>query len=286
VNNRLNEDVSLEALASRSGWSKFHLHRAFCRLAGETPKQYVQRLRLTRAAATLATSNKTVLEIALAAGFAGHEVFTRAFCRQFGAAPARYRTAARMNLSPDDHARYRALTDAIAPCTGLYHLQLSDTFRRRPMPVISIARQERSPLPVLLIRRRTAREELQTTLGECFGKLYGHAHKAGLAVAGFPLARYVSTGPGLWTVEPAIPLATPAPGEGEMQAGVMPGGPTALGIHGGPYEQLADTHVAIDRWIEANGFRAGGPPWEWYVTDPAQHPDPSTWLTEVYWPLA
>ena len=154
------------------------------------------------------------------------------------------------------------------------------------MPVLSITREERPAQPILFMHRRIAGGELQRTLAECFGTLYGHAQKAGLPIAGFPLARYVSTGPGLWTIEPAIPLAAPAPGEGDMQSGVLPAGPVAVGIHGGPYDQLAETNAAIERWIEANGFRVSGPPWEWYVTDPGEHPDPADWRTEVYWPLA
>jgi AraC family transcriptional regulator len=154
------------------------------------------------------------------------------------------------------------------------------------MPTISITREERAAQPILFIRRRIARGELQSTLAACFGTLFGHAQKAGLALAGFPLARYVSTGPGLWTVEPAIPLAAPAPGEGEMQAGFLPAGPVAHGVHGGPYDELTETHAAIERWIEANGYRTNGAVWEWYVTDPGQHPDPADWRTDVYWPLA
>ena len=153
------------------------------------------------------------------------------------------------------------------------------------MPALSIARQERAAQPILFIRRRIARSELRATLAECFGKLYGHAHKAGLPIAGFPLARYISMGPGLLTIEPAVPLAAPAAGEEDMQSGTLPAGPVAMGIHAGPYEQLADTNAAIERWIEANGFRVAGAPWEWYVTDPGDYPDPADWRTEVYWPL-
>lgn len=78
---------------------------------------------------------------------------------------------------------------------------------------------------------------MQGLLAECFGKLFAHAHKAGLAVAG-ALAHYVSMGPGLWTLETAMPLAQPAAGEGEMEAAVSPGGPVAVGLHGGPCETL------------------------------------------------
>jgi effector-binding domain-containing protein len=37
--------------------------------------------------------------------------------------------------------------------------------------------------------------------------------------------------------------------------------------------------------METNGLRPGGPPWEWYLTAPAAHPDPADWRTEVYWPV-
>jgi AraC family transcriptional regulator len=283
---RLDDDVSLEALSKRAGWSRFHLHRAFRQLAGETPKQYTQRLRLTRAVTNLVTTDETVLEVAMAAGFSSHAVFTRAFRRQFDCTPTHYRATALAGASPSDRARHLALTAAITPCIRLFHVPVFDSPRRRPMPVISITRAERAAQPVLFIRRRIARAELQSTLAECFGGLYGHAQKAGLAVAGFPLARYVSTGPGLWTVEPAIPLVTPAPSEGEMQAGFLPGGPVALGVHGGPYDELSETNASIERWIETNGYRTNGAPWEWYVTDPAQHPNRADWRTDVYWPLA
>ncbi len=154
------------------------------------------------------------------------------------------------------------------------------------MPTLSITRQERAAQPILFIRRRIARGELQGMLAECFGKLFAHGQKAGLPIAGWPLARYVSMGPGLWTVDAAMPLAAPAAGEGEMEAGFLHGGAVALGVHAGPYEQLPETNAAIERWIEANRYRVAGAPWESYVTDPGEHPDPADWRTEVYWPLA
>jgi AraC family transcriptional regulator len=154
------------------------------------------------------------------------------------------------------------------------------------MPTLSVTRQQFPGQPILLIRRRIPRPELQGMLSECFGKLFGHGHQAGLPIAGWPVARYLSVGPGLWTVEAAMPLAAAASGEGEMEAGTLPAGPVAVGVHAGPYEQLPETYAAIEKWMTDNGVRAGGAPWESYVTDPGQHPDPADWKTEVYWPLA
>jgi AraC family transcriptional regulator len=154
------------------------------------------------------------------------------------------------------------------------------------MPTISVARQQYAGQPILLIRRHIQRTALQGMLAECFGKLYAHGRKAGLPIAGWPIARYLSVGPGLWTVEAAMPVATPVSSEGEMESGTLPAGPVALGMHAGLYDQLPETYGAIEKWMAANGVRPGGAPWESYITDPAQHPDPADWRTEVYWPLA
>ena len=285
IRRRLDGDVSLTRLAKRSGWSRFHLHRALRRTLGETPKQYTQRLRLECAAATLLASETPVTRVARSNGFASHEVFTRAFRRHFGRTPTRYRKEALAGVSPTQRARHAELVAAIGPCIRLFRFSNDHPVRGLTMPTLSITRQERAAQPILFIRRRIARSELQGMLAECFGKLYGHAQSAGLPIAGFPLARYVSTGPGLWTVEAAVPLAAPCAGKDDMESGALPAGPVALGVHAGPYDQLTETHVAIDRWIESNGFRAAGAPWEWYVTDPGEHPDPADWRTEVYWPL-
>ena len=75
-------------------------------------------------------------------------------------------------------------------------------------------------------------------------------------------------------------------GEGEVEAGELPGGPAVVAVHAGPYDQLAETYAAMERWMEQNGLRPGAAAWEHYVTDPAEHPDPADWRTEIYWPVA
>lgn len=153
------------------------------------------------------------------------------------------------------------------------------------MTQVSFLRRELGAQPLLLIRREVTRAELPGMLGECFGKLFGYAQKESVPVAGPPLARYVSMGGGKLTVEAAIPLAAAVPGQGEMEAGTLPGGPAAFALHVGPYEQLPETFAAMEKWIVAQGWRTGGAPWESYVTDPAQCA-PADLRTEIYWPLS
>ncbi|HEX4050133.1 MAG TPA: helix-turn-helix domain-containing protein [Steroidobacteraceae bacterium] len=276
---------SLHALANRAGWSAFHLHRALHMLLGETPKQYSLRLRLERAAHELLTSCRHVKSIAGEAGFRSHEVFTRAFCRQFRISPGQYRAQLVAAARRGAWKRHAAIISLAGPCIRLFHLPLHPS-QRLPAMSVTVTRKDCPEQPVLLIRRRIARGELQKTFAECFGMLFGHGQRSGLPIAGWPLARYVAMGPGLWTIEAAMPLASPAPASGEMQPGSLPAGPAAFAVHVGAYERLPDTHAAIERWIEAQGYQIGGAPWESYVTDPAQHPDPAQWRTEVYWPLA
>jgi AraC family transcriptional regulator len=283
---RIEESQTLAGMATRAGKSRFHFHRDFRQRLGETPRRFIERLRLDQAAARLIGSTDSVCRIALQCGFSSHEVFTRAFRRQFGCAPRRYRTTVMAQAPPAVRAKHIALSAQIGPCIHLFHFALRHSSRKSTMPTISVARQQYAGQHILLIRRKIPRPDLQGMLSECFGKLFAHGAKAGLPIAGWPVARYLSVGPGLWTVEAAMPLATAAKGEGEMEPGELPAGPVALGIHAGPYEQLPETYAAIEKWMEANGVRAGGAPWESYVTDPAGHPDPADWRTEVYWPLA
>ena len=293
INRRLNAGVSLALAAQRAQRPRFQFHRMFHRLAGETLKHYTLRLRLERAAARLIAFDETVLAVALANGFSGHEVFTRAFRRHFGSLPSQYRARALACASKSQGLRHLELTEAIGPCIRFFHYPIDQSNpprSRRPngkmtMPILSITRKEIAPQHILFISRRIAPNERKEALGECFGKLFSYGAKTGLPIAGWPLCR-LNRGPGLLTIEPAMPLAAPATGEGEMQSGELPGGPVALGIHAGPYEGLDETYAAVERWIEANGFRPDGAPWEQYVTDPGEHPNPADWRTEVYWPLA
>jgi AraC family transcriptional regulator len=285
IRRNLDGDVSLTAMAARAGWSRFHFHRAFRRVTGETPKQYSQRLRLEHAATRLVTGAEPIVSIAAGAGFSSHEVFTRAFRRHFGRTPAAYRLVALENAGTQVRARHAAVVAAAGPCVGLIQMQV-DTLRGITMPSLSIERRDLPAQPILLVRLRTARHELAAAIAQGVTKVYMYAQKAGLAFAGHPFTRYLSTGPGLLTIEVGFRFAGAVVGEGEVEAGELQGGPAVVAVHGGPYDQLGETYAAMERWMEKHGLHPGGAAWEHYVTDPAEHPDPADWRTEIYWPVA
>jgi AraC family transcriptional regulator len=283
----LDEDLSLAGLAEQAGLSPFHLHRIFSATAGETPKQYTLRLRLGRAAVMLLVGEESVLDIALSCGFQSHEAFCRAFRRRFDMTPSAYRargfTASVDQEQAKTHAR---LTDAIAPCVGLFHM-IQDRKSPENEMAYSITKKELAPQPVLVVRRRVKRSEIAAAIGEVLPHIFVHAQKHGIALAGLPFTRYLEMGPGLITMEPGMRVTSAgAAGDGEVIADTLPGGFAATTIHNGPYDKLSEAYAAIEQWMSAEGLVASGAPWESYLNDPSDHPDPKDWKTEVFWPVA
>lgn len=77
----------------------------------------------------------------------------------------------------------------------------------------------------------------------------------------------------------------PVDGLGRILRSSLPGGKVVTAIHIGPYEALAETYQAIGSWMNENGYRAGEDMWETYLTSPAEVPDKSRWMTQVFWPV-
>jgi AraC family transcriptional regulator len=281
------ENVRLSNLAAETGQSPFHAHRTLRAVLGETPKQFTLRLRVDRAAAELISSQASILEIAIDCGFESHEAFCRAFRRRFRMSPSAYRKNVRMGPDARVHAD---LVDEIGPCVGLYHVDSRERWSRNSMEY-SVSRKELSPQPVLVVRRQVRRDQIAATIGAELPKVFVSAQRRGIAIAGYPLTRYLETSVGLVTLETGMRVTahssawTADAGEGDVLAETLPGGPAAVTIHSGPYDQLQAAYAALEQWIAANGLRPAGPPWEAYLNDPADHPNPQDWKTEVCWPV-
>lgn len=91
IESNLSEDLTLETLSRQGDFSPYHFHRVFRALVGESLKEYVRQLRLERAAHELTFSARSIIDLALDAGYETHESFTRAFRAAFGRSPSAYR---------------------------------------------------------------------------------------------------------------------------------------------------------------------------------------------------
>jgi AraC family transcriptional regulator len=91
IDARLGQPLSLRALAQVARMSPYQLMRRFRASTGMPPHQFVLRRRILRARALLERSKLTILEIALACGFASQSHFAAAFRKLTGVTPRRYR---------------------------------------------------------------------------------------------------------------------------------------------------------------------------------------------------
>jgi AraC family transcriptional regulator len=92
INLNLPGDVSLETLASVANYSPFHFQKIFTEAVQETPKQYVIRLRLERAAHFIKIfPDLAINEIASGCGFSSDSIFSRAFKNYFGISADKFR---------------------------------------------------------------------------------------------------------------------------------------------------------------------------------------------------
>ncbi|MEM7305403.1 MAG: AraC family transcriptional regulator [Planctomycetota bacterium] len=91
LHERLDEELSLDRLAEVAGYSRYHFHRLFRGLVGESLGEHRRRLRLERAAVRLRRGSRPVIDEALDAGYESHEAFTRAFRARFGCSPSDWR---------------------------------------------------------------------------------------------------------------------------------------------------------------------------------------------------
>ena len=89
----IEDPVSPARLASEAGMSPRQLERLFARYLGRSPKRHYMALRLERAHNLLAQTEMSVLEIALACGFASTAHFSKCYRAEYGSTPYRKRGA-------------------------------------------------------------------------------------------------------------------------------------------------------------------------------------------------
>jgi AraC family transcriptional regulator len=91
VDANLAGDIRVAELAAIARMSSFHFVRSLRATAGVTPYHYVMERRLERAYALLRTGRSSILDVALATGFADQSHLTRLVKRRYGRTPGAIR---------------------------------------------------------------------------------------------------------------------------------------------------------------------------------------------------
>ncbi len=91
IEKNLDKTLSIDEVAAKSGYSKWHLQRMFRGVKKQTLGGYIRERRLTLAAEALCLTQRPVFDIAMQYGYDSQQTFSRVFRRQFSQTPTAYR---------------------------------------------------------------------------------------------------------------------------------------------------------------------------------------------------
>jgi len=92
IESNLEKPMTLAELATVANFSKFHFSRIFHSIVGETPFQFIIRVRIEKAATLILTNkNESISEIAYQCGFSDISIFSRNFKSYFQISASQYR---------------------------------------------------------------------------------------------------------------------------------------------------------------------------------------------------
>ena len=255
-------DLSLDTLAEVAAMSRFHWHRVFHALTGETLADAVRRIRLHLAANWLVHTDRALADIAASAGYASLQSFTRAFGEAYGQSPGAFRKAGELRLA--------ALTRPEGD-TPMFPVEIKDQPARRLAAV--------------------AHTGAYHEVGRAFDQLDAHMSAGNL----WPHARGMV---GIYYDDPqstpeadlkshaGVLLAGDAPIEAPLEEVRIEGGRHAVLTFAGPYSGLhAAYQYLYGAWLADSGEEAADrPSFEVYLNSP-RDTAPDDLRTEICLPL-
>lgn len=134
-------DLSLDALSDVAAMSRFHWHRVFRAISGETLAQAVRRIRMQRASYLLVMTDDPLGVIAAAVGMENLQSFSRCFSEAFLMSPAAFRKRGELRpfvrtplprrdpMHPVTIRTEPAIRLAALPHKGAYH-EISRAFQK------------------------------------------------------------------------------------------------------------------------------------------------------------
>lgn len=263
IQEHLDEELSLERLARVAHFSPYHFHRIFRGQVGEGVNEYVRRVRLESAAVLLKTTERSVLEIALDAGYGTHEGFTRAFRQQFGVSPSQFRAG--------HHPLYTKEPSPMPTTTQSHEVRIETVPTRR----------------VAFLRHLGPYGDA----GPTFDRLMGWAGRRGLFRANTLVLGICHDDPEVTPPEKirfdcCVTVDEHAASEGEVAIQTLEGGECAVLTVRGPYTQLGEAYrYLFGVWLPTSGRELRDvPPFEVYHGSPKELP-PEELRTDIYVPL-
>jgi AraC family transcriptional regulator len=262
IHHNLDAPLSLDDLADVAHFSPFHFHRVFRGIVGESVKEHVRRLRLERAAQQLRSTDRTVIDIALDAGYEAHESFTRAFSEVFDMPPSEFRKT--------HDASYSSRRSPGGPSRlSNFRIQHFDTLR------------------VVYLRHVGPYDEV----GKTWSRFVPWAMSQGLfgfgsRMLGISYDDPEITAPDKLRYDAALVVTRPVAPSGEFGVQELPAGDYAVALHTGPYQYLGDSYAELAGKLlpSTQHELRSAPALEFYLNYPGMTPEDQL-QTEICLPI-
>ena len=276
IQDHLDEPLPLSVLARVACFSPHHFHRIFRGMVGESVKEHVRRLRLERAAQTLRREQKTILEIALDAGYESHEAFSRAFKTFCGFNPQKFRRQKNEEVPLHWGIRYGERPQQ-------KHLEIFHMGGK----TVRVTIKEIQPIYVAYLRHHGPYD----TCGETWDRILPQLGKLGLlgsedAILGVCHDDPEVTPDAEIRYDVCVVVDESFQPEQPLKTQWIAGGTYAVITHTGPYNQLGKAYADLcGKWLPTSGWETNDQPaFEIYLNDP-ESTEPEDLITEIHFPV-
>ncbi len=157
------------------------------------------------------------------------------------------------------------------------------------MPLISnIEILEKPEQPIIFIRSKTSVQDLPKYIGENYAKLGAYLEKKGRYPADIPFVSFYSfeemdDTDAAMDVIMGFPLASPLPGEEEIESGFTAAGKMLSCMYLGPYDQMEPVYERVMKEVYEKGYEPVYPTYEFYYNGPEVPAE--YYLTEIRIPV-
>lgn len=296
IDRHIGGNFRLEDLARIANFSRFHFHRIFSALVGETLNAYIQRRRAELAAAALLQHPRAAItRIALDFGYSGSDVFARAFKARFGMSASAWRAGGgedwRKNHQANRKDRQTDRKNGQDFSGTLREDDRDENSSRRSFMDKSKFKVEVREVPALTVAYVRHVGPFQE-VGRAFEKLMRWAGPRGLLR--FPATKSLAVyhdDPDITATDKlrsdaclTVPAGTPV--EGEIGKMTIPGGLFAVAGVEIFMDEFGEAWNALMRdWLPESGYEPDDRMcYELYLNDPKSHPE-GKFIVEIHEPI-
>jgi len=280
IEQHIDQPIKLDVMAQIAHFSPFHFHRIFTVVVGETPANFLQRIRIEKAAQQLKDSpSKVIGDIAYSCGFSSVSLFSRTFRKHFGVSAKEYRLLEKPLLVKDG-VYFSKMGQQLSKKSKLFVIQNEEFCTNKLKQLIimetEVIVKEMPELQVIYCRHTGAFNQI----GQAYGKLMQFAGPRGLLNS--PNAKTLTVyhdDPSVTEIDKVRQSAclivnSDVKVEGEIGKMTVPAGKYAVGHFEIVETQFEQAWNTMCLWLTESGYEPGeGYNYELYYNDHTQHPE-------------